>query len=206
MSEKANPSINRNISAFKTAGAIALGGSSVRGWISRSASPSQISVQDSDIDDTQLNEFAETSSTTSFDVTIDAGEAFVYGSWLAIDVSTTVTLASSTNNQTVYVGWNKDGSDDVIVGLSSAFDSATGNTDQKIPLFDFDTDTGGVTAATDRRTIGKSIDLDDMDMGFDAGNDDLRWRDNTNETDRMALDRTTGNLTIEGALTEGAAL
>jgi len=37
---------------------------------------------------------------------------------------------------------------------------------------------------------------------YDSADDDLKWRDEANTTDRMALDRTTGNLTIEGTLDE----
>lgn len=47
---------------------------------------------------------------------------------------------------------------------------------------------------------------DDINQYYNSANDDLRWEDNTNSSDRMALDRTTGNLDIEGSLNEGAAL
>jgi len=154
MTEKVNPSITRPAEAFKTAGAIALGGGHEDGWISQSSNPSEISVQDAGIVEANLNAFGESSSPSSLDVTIDGGEAFVYGSWLAIDTQTTVTLAASTASQTVYVGWNKDSTDDVIVGLQSAFDNASGNTDQKIALYDFDTDGSGVTLVEDRRDYG----------------------------------------------------
>jgi hypothetical protein len=46
----------------------------------------------------------------------------------------------------------------------------------------------------------------DMSERFDASNDELRWSDETNTADRMALDRTTGDLSIEGEITEGASL
>lgn len=155
MTEKANPSVNRPAEAFKTAGAIAYGGHGSGGFVVDGANPTQISVQDSGITEGNLNTFAETSSASSFDVTIDPGEAFVFGSWLAIDTSTTVTLASSTAGQTVYVGWNKNGADDVIVGLASAFSSASGDTDERIPLWTFNTDGSGVTSVTDKRQIGR---------------------------------------------------
>jgi len=41
-----------------------------------------------------------------------------------------------------------------------------------------------------------------MSTRYDGGDDDLKWRDETNTSDRMALDRTTGNLTIAGTLDE----
>lgn len=205
MTDKVNPSVNRAANPFKTAGAISLAGAS-DGWISRVGEASDISVQDGNIDETTFNAFAQTSSTSSFDVTIDPGEAFVYGSWLAIDTSTTVTLASSTTGQTVYVGWNKDSPDDVIIGLQAAFDNATGNTDKKIPLFDFDTDGSGVTGSTDRRDLGKHIDVGNVELYYNPATDSLTWGDETDDTDRMALDRTTGDLTITGEITENTSL
>jgi len=96
----------------------------------------------------------------TLDVTVDPGEAFIFGSWLAIDTTTTVTLPSSVSNETVYVGWNKNGSDDVIVGLDTAFDEASGDTDIKIPLYEFDTNSTQVIAQDDRRRIGYTIDVD----------------------------------------------
>ena len=155
MTDKVNPSINRPAKAYQTAGAIALAGGAGQGYISSSAEPSDISVQDGDITESNLNAFAETSSSSSFDVNIDGGEAFVFGSWLAIDTVTTVTLTSGTSGQIVYVGWNKDSNDDVIIGLNSAFEDATGDTDERIPLYEYDTDGSGVTNVTDRRTIGE---------------------------------------------------
>lgn len=47
---------------------------------------------------------------------------------------------------------------------------------------------------------------DDISSRYDDGADDMRWRDENNSADRMAIDRTTGNLRIEGVFTEGAAL
>jgi len=41
---------------------------------------------------------------------------------------------------------------------------------------------------------------------YDAGSDDIRFRDTASGGDRAALDRTTGDLSISGTLTEGAAL
>lgn len=157
MAEKVNPSEFRPAEAFKTAGAIALAGGAGDGYVSPASEPSDIAVQDGGITESNLNAFAQSNSGSSLDVTIDGGEAFIYGAWTAIDTQTTVTLSASTADQTVYVGWNKDGTNDVIVGLDSAFDNTSGNTDEKIPLYTFDTDGSGVTSVTDDRTIGKTI-------------------------------------------------
>jgi len=169
MTEKANPSINRPAEAFKTAGAIAYGGSD-EGFISPANQPTEISVQDGGIDESQLNAFDETSSASSLDVTIDGGEAFVFGSWLAIDTQTIVTIAASTSGQTVSVGWNKNGADDVIVGLDASFSSASGDADQKIPLFSFDTDGSGVTNVVDERSFDQ-ISADSIEQGAGSGLD-----------------------------------
>jgi len=203
MTEKANPSNSRPIESFKTAGAIAYGGGT-DGFISPSSEPSEISVQDGSINESNLNAFQETSSGTSLDVTIDGGEAFVFGSWIAIDTQTTVTLAGSTTGQVVYAGWNKDGSDDVIIGLSSDFASASGDSDQKIELYSFDTDSSGVVGVDDRRSFdqikassieqgdGSGLDADAVD-GFDVA--DLDGRYVTESGDTMS-----GPLTIGGDL------
>lgn len=155
MTEKSNPSINRPITAYETAGAIAYGGHGSNGFVVDGADPTELAVQDAGIDEAPLNSFVETSTASSLDVTIDPGEAFVFGSWIAIDTETTVSLAASTVNQTIYVGWNKNGTNDVIIGLPDAFSDASGDTDERIPLFTFDTDATGVTAVTDERTLGR---------------------------------------------------
>jgi len=169
MTEKANPSINRPAEAFKTAGAIAYGGSD-EGFISPSDKPTEISIQDSDIDESNLNAFDETSTSSSLNVTLDGGEAFVFGSWLAKDTQTTVSLDADTDGQTVSVGWNKSGTDDVIVGLADAFSSAVGDTDERIPLFSFDTGSSGVTNVVDERSFDQ-ISADSVEQGAGSGLD-----------------------------------
>lgn len=168
MTEKANPSPNRPADPFKTAGAIAYGGS-VDGFIVDSANPTDISTQDADIDETTFNNFTESSSGSSFTVSIAPGEAFVFGSWIAIDTSTDVSLNSGTAGQTVYLGWNKNTSDDVIIGLDSAFAASATDADEKIPLYDFDTDSSGVTSVTDRRQIGRAQDLASLSVADGLG-------------------------------------
>ena len=165
MTQKANPSINRPAEAYKTAGAIAYGGHGDSGFIVEGATPTDISTQDAGINETNLEAFRLNNqySSSSFDVTIDPGEAFVFGSWIAKDQQTTVTLASDTTGQTVYAGWNKSGPDDVIVGLDAALSSAGGDTDEKIPLHTFDTDTNGVTNVTDDRQIGRKVDAENVE-------------------------------------------
>jgi len=136
------------------------------GWIVSGDDPTPAAQRRGNIDETALNAFAETSGANSLTVTIDPGEAFVDG-WLARDISTDIDLAASTNGQTVFVGWdvsavysetehaNRDDADTVIVGLEAAF----GDLGPKVPLWTFDTDDSGVTAAVDERYIGQTIDV-----------------------------------------------
>lgn len=149
MTQKVNPSPNRRTDALPTGGAIAVGGGAGDGLIIPGNEVSQISARDADIDDTALNAFQESSSASSFDVTFDPGEGFVYGSWVVKDTSTTVTLSSSTTGQTVYLGWELGSADTPIIGLDGAFSGGP-----RIPIYDFDTDGSGVTAVTDRRRLG----------------------------------------------------
>lgn len=138
------------------------------GWIIPAGSPTRSSQNDGDIDETQFNAFEATTSATSLDVTIDAGEAFVDG-WTARDTTTTVTLVASTAGQTVYLGWDvsviwteaeygddRDAADTAIIGLAGDFDSL----DPKVPLFTFDTDGDGVTSTTDERQLGPMLNAE----------------------------------------------
>lgn len=47
---------------------------------------------------------------------------------------------------------------------------------------------------------------EDMSSRYDSGADSYRIQDEVNSADRLDLDRTTGDLSIEGTLTEGSAL
>lgn len=150
MTDRVFPSLDRTALSREFAAAIRYAGSVPNGWIVPSADdPGNIATDDSNITEGNLNAFAETSTTSSFDVTIDAGQAYVGGAWLARDTSTTVTLSSSTNGQSVYVGWDVDTNNTVLIGKSGAFDAD----DPKHEIWTFDTDGSGVTSATDKRRL-----------------------------------------------------
>ena len=139
MTDKVNPSLNRRAGSFETATAsIAMGGGT-DGYVVEGG-PTDAAIDDDDLDESAMNAFEETSSSSSLTVTIDAGEGFAGGAWMARDVSTTVTLAASTTDQIVYAGWDKDAGDTVIIGLESDF----ADLDQKIELYSYDTDADGV--------------------------------------------------------------
>lgn len=144
MTEYVQPSPNATYRSFPTSGALRRA-TQVDGWIVPGSEDHYAAYMG--LSGTPLNEFQADWSSSSFDVTIDTGEGYVGGKWLGIDTTTTVTLASGTSNQTVYVGWPADAGNDVIVGLSGDFPADH----DKIPIWDFDTDSNGVTNATDRR-------------------------------------------------------
>lgn len=95
---------------------------------------------------TPLNGFTESHSSSSYDVTVDTGEAFVGGRWMARDTTTTVTVASSTNNQTIYAGWESSVGDSVVIGLDSAFSSTDDG--RREPIYEVNSDGSGVTGVT----------------------------------------------------------
>jgi hypothetical protein len=209
MTQRVNPSSSRPTNSFQTAGAIALAGGSGHGWVSDESSNSDISVQNSNIDETSLNAFQQTSGSSSFDVTIDGGEAFIYGSWVAIDTPTTVTLSSSTTGQTVYVGWDKQNPDSVIIGLESAFSTNTTDSDKKIPLWSFDTDSSGVISTADLRRIGYSQYIsgkqyfgeEDYSIEYDSSEDSLVVTDENNNTVGIKYSRN-GTVVFENDVTD----
>jgi len=148
MTDRVNPTRDGDVSSQKTAAAARFAGGSSEGWVvPASNDPANVATDDPDIDETALNAFAQISSGTSYDITIDPGQGYVGGAWIARDISTTVTLDGSTAGQTVYVGWRIDNSDTVVIGKSGGFNAE----DPRMPLYDFDTDGSGVTGVTDRR-------------------------------------------------------
>lgn len=212
MTDIVNPSFDSDVSAFKLAGTIADTTDITSGYV-KHASNSTVLATVSSISESALNAFAESHSSSSYDVTIDPGEAFIYGAWVARDTSTTVTLASSTTGQTVYVGWAYDQPDTPIIGLASAFNA----NDQKIPIWDFDTDGSGVTSSTDRRQLGRPtvadthVDVSDDtslvednvdDIDFGANIDVTKDGDNTVTVDAVNTD-TRVNISQGGSLVEG---
>lgn len=122
-----------------------------------------------DLNDGPLDAFSGSWSSSSLDVTINTGEGYVVGKYLARDTTTTVTLAASTTDQTVYVGYPADSADSVIIGLSGDF----GADHEKTPLYTFDTDGSGVTNATDERVTSEpsstfTVEDNDTVQGNDA--------------------------------------
>lgn len=213
MTQRVNPSRDRTATSFETGGAIAFGGHGADGFVVPAGTPTDLATQDGNVDETQMNAFAESHSASSFDVTIDPGEAFIFGSWVAKDATTTVTLASSTTGQTVYVGYDKDvGADTVIIGTSSAFSDTAGDTDPRIPIWDFDTDGSGVTASTGRRLIGYSEEVvgksfygnKDFSIFYNESQDTLQIRDEVNDVVKMEFDKSDDVIVPVGDILDGS--
>lgn len=112
------------------------------------------------LDETAFQEFDADYSSSSLDVTIQPGEAFVKG-WLATDETYDIELDSFEDGQTVILAWDADAvysdeihesrneADNVIVTLEQ---DLTVNVPY-IPIWEFDTDGDGVTSAINRRVI-----------------------------------------------------
>lgn len=154
MTDVVNPSKNRRATSFETSAAIALNTS--RSFVIR-AGNNDIALQNSDLDGTVMNEFTQSSSASSFDVTIDPGETIIFGTYVARDTSTTVTLNSSTNNQTVVVAWDTTQKSNIQIGLSSNISSSQY---LKSAIYSFNTDGSGVTSVTDLRDLGVTKHVD----------------------------------------------
>lgn len=99
-------------------------------------------------------------SRTGLDITLNGGEAFVFG-WLCRDRTTTITLPAS-SLVTICVGFNPDAvlttgqaptaSDNIILDVESAF----GNGAPKLPLYEVDTAASTIRSVTDIRPMGPS--------------------------------------------------
>lgn len=185
MTDTVNPSQNRAASSFLTAGTIAYNSGITDGYLVPSGDSPTSLADDQGLNGSNLIGFNETSSGTSLDVTIGGGEAFVFGSYVARDTDTTITLAPSTNNQTVYIGWDKDLSDTVLIGRSQAF----GADDPKIPLYTYYTDGSGVTSVDDERSVGRAADSNVSTTSSDltTSGEDLIFVDTSSNTVTITL-------------------
>lgn len=157
MTDRVQPSAGTVVDSMEYRGTVRYA-AGTSGWIVP-AGVDRLAGQSEEISGAPLNGFGESHSTSSFTVTIDTGEAFVEGKWVARDTTTDVTLASNTSGQTVYVGWSKTGSS-AIIGTSGDFPSDH----HKLPLWDFRTDGSGVVESTNQRDDTYNVEkADDAD-------------------------------------------
>jgi len=105
------------------------------GFVVPGSDPTPAAQRRSDIDETALAAFSLTTSSSSLDVTVAPGEAFVSG-WVCRDVSTTLTLPANSTVDIV-VGFNpdaifdptvdadRDAADETVVDLAGNVDATT---------------------------------------------------------------------------------
>lgn len=148
MTDLVSPSFGSTARSRTVAAAIKYSGGSQDGWVQPSSSR-LVPDPEGNLATGALSAFSESHSGSSLDITINSGEGLVGGAYLARDTNTTVTLASSTNNQSIYVGWEDGVEDSVIIGLSSDFTSD----DPKMEIWQADTDSNGVTSTSDQRNL-----------------------------------------------------
>ena len=197
MTDRVKPSYQTTARSHEVAGTIQYTEDKRIGHVRHADNPSELSIRDDNIDEEQLVAFSEQHSDTSLDVTINAGEAFIYGAWVSRDEDSIVTLEPNEDTQTVYVGWDIEIGNTIIVGLESDFNEL----DPKIKLYEFDTDSDGVTHVNNVRDIGKEV-------GTHPANGPIRRE--LDDTDRMVIeenesmivldyfDEGAGDLTVKG--------
>jgi hypothetical protein len=132
------------------------------GWVVPGDDPTPAAQRRGEIDETALDAFALSTSTSSLDVAVAPGEAFV-GGWCVRDTSTTLTLPADSTSEIV-VGWSpdavydpdtdadRDAADETIVALRA-------NTNELYPIvtaWRVETDGSGVVAASRVAPIGFS--------------------------------------------------
>jgi hypothetical protein len=127
--------------------------------------PSKPARRRSEINETVLDSFSLSTSTSSLDVTVAPGEAYIEG-WCCRDVSTTLTLPANTTSEIV-VGWNpdavfdpttdisRDDADETIVALGSNVASDVPNT----VVHEVTTGSNGVASTTRIANVGGFTDI-----------------------------------------------
>jgi len=146
------------------------------GWVVPGSDPTPAAQRRSDIDETALDAFTLSTSTSSLDVTAAPGEAFVDG-WCVRDVSTTLTLPTNATSEIV-VGWNPDAvydpdtdadrdvADETIVALAS---DVNANYPTAV-VHEVTTDGSGVTGASRVASVGPAIDVAALSATAELGN------------------------------------
>lgn len=150
MTDNVSPSRNGTIYSYFLARSIHEHASIPTGWIVPEGETVLADHADASVVDAPYGAFRYYAD-NGLEVTINHGEAFIGGAWLARDDRTTLTLAENTDNQTVYVGWRNDDGNRVIIGRETAFKDA----DIKLPIYTFHTNSTEVYDWTDERQIGR---------------------------------------------------
>lgn len=193
MTDSVNPGGGvRDADPYLTAGAIRYGGGD---WIVPSAETFYASHEG--LSGLPLNAFDASHSSDSHDVTIETGEAFVAGSWLGRDTTTSITLDTQVSNQTVSVGWKQGTANTVVIGMDAAFESEW----PRRTIWEFDTDGSGVTADHDQRPVGEQIDI--RNEGSAATADKLDDVDASNYARTDVSESFNADITTQGITANG---
>jgi len=145
----------------------------------------------------------DNSTLTNSSITLNGGDGLKNGSTASLGGSFNLDIEPAdfagsflsddgAENLRVDIGFGveDDGSGNIRVDEDAAFDFTS--------RIGFE---GDLAALGDGTKVFYGADLD-MSSRYDAGEDELKWRDETNSSDRMSLARTTGDLTISGTLDE----
>jgi len=139
------------------------------GFIVPGSDPTPAAKRRGDINETALDAFSLTTSSSSLDVTVTPGEGFV-GGWFCRDVDSTLTLPANTTVDIV-VGFNdqaifdpnadadRDDADEVIIALAQN----TGNDLPTTVAHRVSTDGSGVTANDRVASVGASVSVDALE-------------------------------------------
>jgi hypothetical protein len=158
--DKVIPSAQGSTNAYIVASVIRYG-AGTDGWV-QPADSALLADTDPDIADGPLGAFAE-AGRAGLDLTLESGEGFVGGAWLARDVQTTYTAPDNATTD-VYLGWDHDATDTVRIGDASAFQAP----DPRLHIYTVTTDSGSITSVTDERPVGASTALGQAELGADS--------------------------------------
>lgn len=155
MTERVEPSANVDVDNYKLS--LAISHAFGTGWVV--PGDEDVHASEDGASGTPLNAFDESHSSSSLEITIDTGEAFVGGKYAWIDETTDVALPTN-STETVYLALPSDAGNDVRI------DYGGGNwmppePRSRIPLWGVTTDGDGVTSTTDLRVIGNPLTTDD---------------------------------------------
>lgn len=140
---------------------------------------------------------------TSNTFTIDGSVAVSNIGVDAEDNGTTVVSTSTSFNFGTNLGVTDDGDGTVTVDVTGSLGSFSDDDSDNIAELG-SSFTGAELPDDNELFFGTGAN--DTSVRYDSANDDVRVKDEGNATDRLALDRTTGDLSISGTLTEGTTL
>jgi len=141
------------------------------GFVVPGSDPTPAAQRRGDINETALAAFSLTTSSSSLDVTVAPGEAFVSG-WVCRDVSTTLALPANSTVDIVVgfdpdaifdpqVDADRDAADETVVDLAGNVDATTPTT----TVHQLTTDGSGVTSNERVATVGSSASVNTLEAG-----------------------------------------